>query len=196
MSLVPLLFSNWWQNLESPHQLLDQDFGLGLASNQLVRPNMLEQYYLLPHEERRCPVSRYYRPWAELMRQAEGGGISTVSADKGGFKAQVDIKHFDPSEVSVKVVDNFIVVEGKHEEKKDQHGLISRQFVRKYMVPEQCDINGVASSLSSDGVLTISAPRKEQPKSTNEKVIPIEKTGKPAIQESGKKSEEKCEKKE
>lgn len=64
------------------------------------------------------------------------------------------------------------------------------------MIPEQCDIEQVASSLSSDGVLSITVPRKDQPKLTNEKTIRIEQTGKPAIKESGdKKVEKKDEKK-
>ena len=68
------------------------------------------------------------------------------------------------------------------------------------MIPEQCDVDQVTSSLSSDGVLSISAPRKEVPKITGEKVVKIEQTGKPAIRESGEKKveqkdEKKCEKK-
>ncbi|XP_014205038.1 protein lethal(2)essential for life [Copidosoma floridanum] len=194
MSLVPLLFSDWWQDLERPHRLLDQDFGLGLTANQLVRPSMLEQY-LMPYEKRPHPLSTYYRPWAELMRQVEGGGTSTVKADKDKFEVILDVAHFKPEEVTVKVVDKYIVVEGKHEEKKDEHGTISRHFIRKYMVPEQCNIDSVTSSLSSDGVLSITAPRKEQPKVTNEKVISVQHTGKPAIRESEKKSTEKCDSK-
>lgn len=84
---------------------------------------------------------------------------------------------------------------GKHEEKQDEHGSISRHFIRKYMIPEQCDLDQVSSNLSSDGVLSISAPRKEQPKVTNEKVVKIEHTGKPAIKESSEKKVEKKDKK-
>ena len=91
-------------------------------------------------------------------------------------------------------MDKFIVVEGKHEEKQDEHGFISRQFTRKYLVPEQCDLEHVKSSLSSDGVLTITAPRKHDPKHHREKHVKIEMTGKPMIRENGEpKKEEKKE---
>jgi len=55
---------------------------------------------------------------------------------------------------------NAVVVEGKHEERADDHGYISRHFVRRYVLPEQYDFEQINSSLSSDGVLTISAPKK------------------------------------
>ncbi|XP_011298419.1 protein lethal(2)essential for life [Fopius arisanus] len=198
MSLVPLLFSNWWEDLDRPHRLVDQDFGLGLEPEQLMTPQMLQRY-LIPREmiRPRSSVS-YYRPWAELLRKPETG-TSTVNADKNKFQVILDVQQFKPEEINVKVVDKCVVVEAKHEEKQDEHGWISRQFVRKYMIPEQCEIEQVSSSLSSDGVLTITAPRKEVPKIEGEKVIKIEHTGKPAIRDTttAKKEskEEKCVKK-
>lgn len=90
---------------------------------------------------------------------------------------------------------SFVHVTGKHEEKKDEHGTISRHFVRKYMVPEQCDIDKVSSTLSSDGVLSVIAPRKLQLKDSTDKVIKIQHTGKPAIRDDDKKEEKKDEKK-
>jgi hypothetical protein len=83
------------------------------------------------------------------------------------------------------------IATGKHEEQKDEHGTISRQFVRKYMIPEQCNIDEVSSSLSSDGVLSIVAPRKEQAPPRNEKSIKIEHTGKPAVQNKQASNEKK-----
>ena len=118
-------------------------------------------------------------------------GTSTITADKDTFKVILDVQQFKPEEINVKVVDRSILIEAKHEEKKDEHGLISRQFVRKYFVPEQVDIEKVKSSISSDGVLTITAPVKELPEDEKkEKVIPIEQTGKPAIRGSTEKPQE------
>jgi len=126
--------------------------------------------------------------------------MSTVKADKDKFQVILDVQQFKPEEINVKVVDKFVVIEAKHEEKQDEHGWISRQFVRKYMIPEQCDIDQVTSSLSSDGMLSITAPRKDKPKTQNERAIKIEHTGKPAIQEkvqekAQEKAQEKKEKK-
>lgn len=191
MSLVPLLFSDWWEDLEYPHRLFDQHFGLGIRPDQLAHPSILERFS--QRDPRRARPLIYYRPWGELLRNSNEGGTSTVKADKGKFQVILDVQQFKPDEISVKVVDKCVVVEAKHEEKQDEHGWISRQFVRKYMIPEQCSIDEVSSSLSSDGVLTITAPRKEKSETKNERSIKIEHTGKPAIQE--KKEEKKKEEK-
>ncbi|KAI4498767.1 hypothetical protein M0802_006234 [Mischocyttarus mexicanus] len=194
MSLLPLLFSDWWEDLDRPHRILDQNFGLALTPEQLVTiPSRME--LLRPRE--RCPMG-YYRPWAEMIRQKNNGGSSEVTADKDKFQVVLDVQQFQPDEIDVKVVDRFVVVTAKHEEKRDEHGWISRQFVRKYMIPEQCEIDQVASKLSSDGVLTITAPRKKQPNVENERTIKIHHTGRPALQthKVEKKQQEEEEKKE
>ncbi|XP_012270088.1 protein lethal(2)essential for life-like [Orussus abietinus] len=178
MSLIPMLFSDWWEDLEHPHRLLDQHFGREISPRQFITPRELALYL---HPRDRLPAT-YHRPWAELLREGEGGA-STVQADKDKFHVALDVQQFKPEEINVKVVDKCVIIEGKHEEKKDEHGWISRQFVRRYLVPEQCDIEQVSSKLSSDGILTITAPRKDLPKVENEKQIKIEHTGKPAIRQ-------------
>lgn len=198
MSLIPMLFSNWWEDLERPHSILDQQFGLALRPEQLTSPsyNYLPAIYGLTaspstsNPERRL-ASAYYRPWGELLRRGDGGS-SVVKADKDQFKVILDVQQFKPEEINVKVVDNCVVVEAKHEEKRDEHGWISRQFERRYLIPDQCNIEQVASNLSSDGVLTITAPRKEQPKVKGaERQIQIQHTGKPAVKEAPKDQEKK-----
>ncbi|CAH0391833.1 unnamed protein product [Bemisia tabaci] len=65
-----------------------------------------------------------------------------------------------PVKTLVKTSNGAIVVEGKHEEKQDEHGFVSRQFTRRYVLPKDVEIENITSSLSSDGVLTISVPKK------------------------------------
>lgn len=61
-----------------------------------------------------------------------------------------------PEEITVKVSgNNQLTVEGKHEEKQDEHGKIYGQFFRRYILPNNFDINKVESSLSLDGLLNI-----------------------------------------
>jgi crystallin alpha B len=85
-----------------------------------------------------------------------------------GISVQVilDVQQFAPSEITVKTLDNTVIVEGKHEEKQDEHGFVSRHFVRRYILPKDIEVNNVVSSLSSDGVLTVTAPKKVQNVST------------------------------
>lgn len=90
----------------------------------------------------------------------------------------MDVQQFAPNELNVKVVDNFVIVEGKHEEKQDEHGYISRQFTRRYMIPKDHDVQNIVSNLSSDGVLTVSIPKVEGIEN-KERSIPITHTGQP-----------------
>lgn len=180
---MPMLYSNWLEYLDGPHRISDQHFGLPLSSDVLRSATALEPeiFVLRPSASRRL---QHYHPYERsLARRRGAGGASIVQADKDKFQVSLDVQQFSPEEVSVKVVDRHVVIEGKHEEKQDEHGWISRQFVRKYLVPEQCDIDNLKSSLSSDGVLSIEAPRKHDPKDKKERVIQIENTGKPALQD-------------
>lgn len=90
------------------------------------------------------------------------------------------MQQFAPNEITVKTIGKTITVEGKHEEKQDQHGLVSRQFMRRYVLPEGYDIENVQSALSSDGVLSITAPKLALP-APGEKIVPIQQSTTPAI---------------
>lgn len=41
-----------------------------------------------------------------------------VVCDQSGFSVQLDVKHFSPEELMVKVTGDYVVVEGKHEQRK------------------------------------------------------------------------------
>lgn len=174
MSLLPFLISEPLVELSRPSRLLDQHFGLGLDADDLLAP------LTVPRDVRallRTP-SGYYRPWRSAGAQQDVG--STVRFDKDRFQVNLDVQQFAPEEITVKVTgENTITVEGKHEEKQDEHGFISRHFVRKYVLPKGHDINQVQSSLSSDGVLSITAPKINQ-EAVEQRSIPVIQTGQPS----------------
>ncbi|XP_055841256.1 heat shock protein 23-like [Episyrphus balteatus] len=124
----------------------------------------------------------------------EGKGEAVISnVGKDGFQVCMDVQHFKPSELSVKVIDDSVVVEGKHEEREDDHGYISRHFVRRYALPKDYDADKVMSALSSDGVLTVSIPKPKALEKPAERVIQIQQTG-PAhlnVKENGEEKSEK-----
>jgi len=65
-------------------------------------------------------------------------------------------------------------IHGKHEERTDKHGWISREFTRRYVLPVECEAEKVISFLNPSGVLTIEAPKKPLPPlPANERVVPI-----------------------
>lgn len=98
--------------------------------------------------------------------------------NKNGFQVSMNVKQFAPNELTVKTIDNCIVVEGQHEDKEDGHGVISRHFIRKYMLPKGYDPSEVLSTLSSDGILTVKAPPPTQKTDeTMERIVDIQQTG-------------------
>uniref|UniRef100_A0AC34GDY1 SHSP domain-containing protein n=1 Tax=Panagrolaimus sp. ES5 TaxID=591445 RepID=A0AC34GDY1_9BILA len=49
-------------------------------------------------------------------------GVGEVVESEENFKIELDVSHFRPEELKVNVVENELVVEGKHEEKSDKYG--------------------------------------------------------------------------
>ncbi|XP_051173903.1 protein lethal(2)essential for life-like [Leptopilina boulardi] len=182
MSLVPMLFSHWWEKLDSPHQLFDQNFGIDLNMEDLLDTLPSSDQIVIYRPGRRSFQKRY-RPY--LRR---GQGTSVVDSDKSKFKITLDVQQFQPNEINVKVIDKNVIVEAKHQEKEDEHGWISREFRRKYTIPNQCDLDKVETFLSSDGVLTITVPRKQDQIESNERRIQIQFTGQPAVRQSQQQS--------
>ncbi|CAG9833564.1 unnamed protein product [Diabrotica balteata] len=125
--------------------------------------------------------TEYDRINSEVMRENSmlNRPRSSITIDKQKFQANFDVQHFKPEEITIKVNgDRSITIEAKHEEKQDEHGGIYRHFVRKYKLPDNCDIEKIDSKLSSDGVLSITAPTISE-QSSGHRTIPIIQTGKP-----------------
>lgn len=166
MSLIPLFFNDNWYSSQ-PTRLMNQHFGLGLDLDDLSTRGFRTI----------CPAI-YYRPWRSAASQKDSGSV--VSTNEDGFEVKLDVEQFKPEEITVKVTGkNTVTIEGKHKEKQDEHGFISRHFVRKYVLPEGHDMTSITSNLSSDGVLSIAAPRIEE-SGTEHRSIPIQETGEPA----------------
>lgn len=122
---------------------------------------------------------RRFRPSADYCpyKRKDRGNLLCATNEKDHFEIQVDCEHFKPEEISVKMVDNSLVIEGKHEERLDSNGFVSRQFTRKFTIPKDVIAEKIESSLAADGTLSIRAPKK-QPKAikSSERVIPIQLT--------------------
>ncbi|XP_053619109.1 protein lethal(2)essential for life-like [Plodia interpunctella] len=156
MSLLPYLFD--YDHPRWPRRLLDQNFGLTLSPEDVTSAANLNS-----------PLISRLKPW-----WPDAG--SSIKTEKDKFQINVDVQHFSPDEITVKTSDGFIVIEGKHEEKKDEHGFVSRQFSRRFKLPEDINVDAVQSRLSSDGVLTVVAPKKTAV-AKGERIVPITPTG-------------------
>lgn len=81
MSIVPLMFRDWWDDFETPFRssrLLDQQFGTGLKRDDLIS----SFWNTTPSAAMR---SGYVRPWGNRNLQRQESG-STVNFDKEKFQ--------------------------------------------------------------------------------------------------------------
>ncbi|KAK9510783.1 hypothetical protein O3M35_005495 [Rhynocoris fuscipes] len=174
MALLPVLINELLDDYRRPFfgDIYDQNFGMGLLNDAALTP--MSTLMSVPL---RCG---YLRPWRNIA--ASDSGVSTIESNSKEFKINLDVQQFKPEELKVKVVDDYIVVEGKHEERSDQHGFISRQFTRRYKLPDNVDKGKLVSNLSSDGVLSLQAPKLAiEDKASRD--IQITQTNQPAIKQ-------------
>ncbi|XP_056157438.1 alpha-crystallin A chain [Lampris incognitus] len=130
-----------------PARLFDQFFGEGMFD-----------YDLFPYTA--STISPYYRQ--SMFRgflDSNNSGISEVRSDREKFTVYLDVKHFSPDELSVKVTEDYVEIQGKHGERQDDHGYISREFHRRYRLPSSVDQSAITCTLSADGLLNLSGPK-------------------------------------
>ncbi|GIY91823.1 protein lethal(2)essential for life [Caerostris extrusa] len=159
--VIPSMLSNdWWKAWDYPERIMDQFFGMEIGDSDLLAPLKYRGYMIQP------------RTQASIAKSGE----SEVKNDDKKFQVSLNVKHFKPEELEVKVEDNYIVIHGKHEEKTAENdSFCSREFIRRYMLPKECDSETVTSSMISEGILTISAPKKNvEPPPEKVRKVPIE----------------------
>ncbi|KAG9351491.1 hypothetical protein JZ751_022741 [Albula glossodonta] len=129
--------------MSSPRRIYDQNFAEALSPQDLLAPTLFHGYYIRPR----------------INKQLERG-FSQVDNEDDWYRVQLDVCQFMPDELSVRTVDNLLEVSGRHAQRLDQHGFVSREFTRTYILPLGVDPLLVQVSLSHDGILCIQAPRK------------------------------------
>ena len=86
--------------------------------------------------------------------------VIKIKDDDKAFEITMDTSQYRPDELNVNVIGNNLSVEAKHtEQSEDGRNFVSKQFARRYTLPNDCKAELVSSNLSADGVLVISAPK-------------------------------------
>ncbi|XP_069573302.1 alpha-crystallin A chain [Brachyistius frenatus] len=152
-----------------PARLFDQFFGEGMFD-----------YDLFPYTT--STISPYYRQ--SMFRNfldSSTSGVSEVRSDRDKFTVYLDVKHFSPDDLTVKVTDDYVEIQGKHGERQDDHGYISREFHRRYRFPSSVDQSAFSCTLSADGLLTLSGPKVSggNESGRSERNIPVIRDDKP-----------------
>merc|ERR1712226_139621 len=95
---------------------------------------------------------------ALVASKAETAHNLQVSCSNDKFMIQLELPGFSPEDFNLKTKDDIILLEAVHEGKGD--GATSRKFSKEFKVPEGVVKEEISSSYSSEGILTIHAPRK------------------------------------
>ncbi|KAK1792453.1 hypothetical protein P4O66_012084 [Electrophorus voltai] len=144
-------------------RFMDDDFGIAAFPDELSMD--------WPGWARPRLSTRLSTPWTGSLRSgfprtsmgASQGysprhGESSRSAPPSSpepWKVCVNVHSYKPEELNVKTKDGFVEVSGKHEEKQDEGGIVTKNFTKKIQIPSDVDPLSVFASLSPEGVLII-----------------------------------------
>jgi len=107
------------------------------------------------------PLSpRYYR----LLNLPYHKSRKTTNQDKKDtFKVTLDVRNYEPDEISLKVEGDKLLVKGKSY-KENEFGFETSEFERAYPIPSGVDVKGFQSKINNEGQLEIEAPKIKQEK--------------------------------
>nr|XP_019601248.1 PREDICTED: alpha-crystallin A chain isoform X1 [Rhinolophus sinicus] len=173
-----------------PSRLFDQFFGEGFFEYDLlpflsstISPHYRQSLFRTVLDS---GVSELMTDMWFVMHQPHPGSPKSnptkVRSDRDKFVIFLDVKHFSPEDLTVKVLEDCVEIHGKHNERQDDHGYISREFHRRYRLPSNVDQSALSCSLSADGMLTFSGPKVPSGVDTghSEQDIPVTRVEKPS----------------
>ncbi|CAL4122744.1 unnamed protein product [Meganyctiphanes norvegica] len=102
---------------------------------------------------------KFYRNMREKSTNEETQAVNSIENDKS-YKIVIDVQGYDENNVKVMIVsDKEILVNGQ-QEIKDRSNTATRIFRRRFVLSNSVKTASVVSAVSSDGILTITAPKK------------------------------------
>ena len=165
----------YWDFWDPPETLFKQKFG-SLLSDKEMDERFRSRFadFSLDSPLRRDFLSRNSSAFRQEMN---GTGTSTVKNDANSFQIMLDVSQFKAEEVNVKTTGNEVIIHAKHEEREDEHGIVAREFTRRYLLPLGVDPDRVACFFDSRGILAIKAPKEKQETGVNgrERLIRVHK---------------------
>lgn len=188
MATCPLLSRN-----RASHD--NEDFGSTIGNNDLFDPAFYRRWFNMEPGRQQpssqqgaggCPMRNQSGPFSQWFSGdsqrpgqpgtcpmgAETGTSVPVNPDK--FTLRINTRNFTPQDITVKTEGSDLLIHGKHAEKSDGRGChVSREFTRRYELPEDVEPETVKCEFMPSGDLVIEAKRKEAPKPLD-KPVPIE----------------------
>merc|ERR1712223_1039173 len=86
-----------------------------------------------------------------------------LQEEKDKMEVTLDTSGYKPDELKVEIKGGELCVEGKHEE-RSQSGevMVSRQYSRRFGLPQNVKKEDIVSNLSQDGVMVVTMPKEQR----------------------------------
>nr|CDJ87952.1 Heat shock protein Hsp20 domain containing protein [Haemonchus contortus] len=81
--------------------------------------------------------------------------------DDKKFAVSLDVSQFRPEELNVHLEGRELTIEGEQEH-KTENSAIHRSFTRKYLLPENVDLEAIRTQLDDKGHLSVEAPKNTE----------------------------------
>merc|ERR1711974_101384 len=127
---------------EGDNTLANMDRGFPWLPKQWMLPQLLQDFHLPEMKD------------SLMLGLQEEKDKMEVTLDTSGYK---------PDELKVEIKEGELCVEGKHVE-RSQTGevMVSRQFSRRFGMPQNVKKESIVSNLSQDGVMVITMPKEQR----------------------------------
>ncbi len=123
---------------------------LGFSDGNIMRPVRLNNDPFGP------PPSIVIPP---LMIQKKTTNAEVQVTNKE-FRIDMDVSDFAPEELDVKIIGDHMVIKGNHKEHPGENANLTRQFCRRYTLPEDIIVEDVTVFLAKTGMMCVKVPRK------------------------------------
>ena len=118
---------------------------------------------------------------SSLARDLGTGGMKTSRTEDGTLQLAVDVSQYKPEEVSVKLCDDNLVIEGKTES-SESDSYHKSEFRRWFRLPRDVKHEAIKSTLTPDNKLLIEVPGHKPIADSRSRNIPIDIQRKPAVE--------------
>ncbi|KAL3990062.1 Hsp20/alpha crystallin family protein [Acanthocheilonema viteae] len=150
----------------------DADF---MSFNETVRRMFESLFHGLEQQYRQLGIGWSGSPTIATPFQYNfGSSVGQVVNNREKFAMEMDVSQFHPGDLKVSVRRGELSIEGHQKQQRDQHGFIERHFVRRFTLPDDVDETTLTSHLKENGILEISARKKNVAPITPTRNIPIE----------------------
>ncbi|KAM5191816.1 heat shock protein beta-3 [Mantella aurantiaca] len=94
---------------------------------------------------------------SEYLEKERKGGLdsNTGTEDPEPLEILLDVVQFRPEDIIIQIFEGWLIVKAEHGRRMDEHGFISRSFMRTYKLPRDLELKDLSAVFCHDGVLAI-----------------------------------------